>query len=273
VTPRDVSRRTLLGGAGASALAVLNSQRSAISAEAATVQAAAVLDFRDDFDGPAAPLQGRVSPSGHVWGDGNARFRTDGTGSLLPVDWATSGRYADVHLDAAAIGMAAVGLWTGTSGSRSDNSGLVLISGPQPERSGTPGSLGIYYNAIHPVFGDWATAIDLWVNGTGQRLLTYFYPGGRLAQDVPHRFGWRLSGMTMTFDMPDGTTKTLTDSRFPDWVGKHLIYQIYNSGHPANQPRYDSVAATVAGSATPRAALIYQGQRLVHRGQPVVTGL
>ncbi len=202
-------------------------------------------EFLDSFDGTAGNLVGRVSPSGHEWGDLNGRFALDGAGKLVAKDYAQSSRYADVHLTGdGCFGMSAVGVWGGESSVITDSSGLVLIAGASPDRPSTPGSAGIYYNCIHPVFGDWQTGIDIWVDGAGTRLLTYNYPSGPLARDTPYAFGWELTGIILTIYMPDGAVKKLADHRFPAWIGPHLIWQIYNTGHPANQPRYESVAAT-----------------------------
>ncbi|MEV5041925.1 hypothetical protein [Microbacterium sp. LMI1x-1-1.1] len=141
------------------------------------------------------------------------------------MDWATSGRYTDVHLDGGhCFGMSATGLWEGTSDVINESSGLVLIAAANPARPGTAGSAGIYYNCIHPVFGDWQTGVDLWIDGVGTRLYTYDYPGGKLARGVPYTMGWELTGIILTLYMPDGAVKRIADHRLVTWIGPHLIW-------------------------------------------------
>lgn len=213
------------------------------------------IEFSDDFAGAAADLDGRVSLTGHVWNDGNDRFQVNGSGLLEAKVWTDGGRYADVHLSEGAVGMSAVGIWGGTSDAIGNNAGIVLICSAVNDRPGSPGSYGIYYNAVHPVFGDWQTGIDIWIDGAGTRLYTHNY-AARLDRDTPYEFGWTLDGTTLIVDCPDGTTHNVTDSRWPTWIGAHLIYQIYNSGNSANQPRIESVNASIADPTPPVAGTL-----------------
>ena len=214
-------------------------------------------ELHDAFTGTAVALAGRVSESGHVWGDLNSAFALDGSGSLIAADWAGTGRYADVHLtdDETCFGMSCVATWGGTSTVITDSSGPVLIAAASPDRPSTPGSAGIYYNAVHPVFGDWQFGLDIWIEGVGTRLLTYDYPAGGLARDTPHRMGWELTGIILTIYLPypvasgphpASHVRRYADARWPSFIGPHLIWQLYNSGHSYNQPRFDSVEATSA---------------------------
>ena len=62
---------------------------------------------------------------------------------------------------------------------------------------------------------------------------------------MPTPVAMTIAGDTVTLNLPDGTTKTVTDQRFAQLAGSHVAFQLYHNRGPDLQPRWDSVYADV----------------------------
>lgn len=208
--------------------------------------------FTDDFVGSAGVLDGRVSSTGHTWYDSNDALRLDGSGRLIRNASTASnvGSYGQIDLADKATSMWADISFTGTSDVITENGGVVLISGVNAARGGNPPTAGIFHNAVHAVFGCWQAAISIWENdaAVSPNLITYTYPGGKLALDgtTVYRIQLYFDGQRLGALMPDGATKWAADPRINTYTGTHLIYQVYNSTAPNLNPRIETAWADTA---------------------------
>lgn len=217
--------------------------------------------FADDFAGAAGPLDGRVSPTGHVWSDINASTALDGAGRasrvLLGSD--ATGSYNQIDLDAPVTRMSAQISFTGQSDVVEKNDGFAVISASDPSYVfGPPAKRHAFENMIHPVFGPWAFSMSLYQGGLVQEpnpKLFLVYPGGRLLLDgTVYDIAVEFRGIIMTCRLPwpaaspdprpPELVRQFADPLIRTMAGRYLIWQTTNSlSGGLLSPRYESVAA------------------------------
>lgn len=203
----------------------------------------------DSFDGTAGVLAGRVATTGQVWSDNNDTLRLDGSGRLIrnpTSEGGTTGSYGQVTIDATPTVMYADISFGGTSSIITENGAVVLISGDSSARNGNPPTQGIFHRAIHAVFGAWQTAVSIWENDAAvlPNIITYTYPGGKLALDgTVYRIAMWFDGQRLRVQMPDGAIRYAADSRVQSYIGPNLIYQVYNVTAPNLRPKIEAAYA------------------------------
>lgn len=230
--------------------------------------------FSDDFNGPAGPLNGRVSPTGQVWDDLNQTSALDGSGRLIRDPAATGGgSYGKVTLDAPVTSMDAEISFLGTSDNIGETSDCVLIYAAQDERDGTFPNLSVFRNFVHLVFSPWVFSANVYtdsavVSGADH---TFAYPEGRLRVDgTIYSVHVERHGSELTVvgpDSIDGTPveRTISYPLYETYAGKFLVFQTYDANWPALSPRIESVAASSEGSAATTATSIQVASAPVHK--------
>jgi hypothetical protein len=75
--------------------------------------------------------------------------------------------------------------------------------------------------SLHITFTDTRCAVEDFVNGVNTTIAILTYPSVLAKDGTQYIIGWQISGDTMTVLMPDGTTRTVTDSRLAAAGGRY----------------------------------------------------
>jgi hypothetical protein len=111
---------------------------------------------------------------------------------------------------------------------------IALISNP----NGLLSIANILTKAIHVIFTATAISADLLLSsGSATPLAHHNYATPCVCDGVTeYLFGWRVSGNTITFEFPDGTTESVTNVLIPEYLGQYCTLEHYWN-HPSDVAR------------------------------------
>lgn len=189
----------------------------------------------DDFERANGPLSTTQSPSGHWWNGSGTVLAAIISGRLQQASVGNSYMFTDLGAVPSRIG----GYWS-ANGANGDGSVTIALS---PEYN------DLTRHLIHVTMNRTTWAVQTTATGAGAGMVTLLTGTQALTfNGTPNRFFIRVSGQTLTIELPDGTEQSVITTAVAANGGRYAFFQ--NSYTSGAAPAWDSVAATSACTST-----------------------